>query len=425
MKTKLILLLLLLTTSYLQAQIVNIPDPNFLLRLLKHTAFGGMQIDTNYNNQIEVSEAEALTKMYVGDAFFNNYKIVDMTGIEAFINLTKLECYNNEIEVLDLSQNTLLEYVDCMDNNIYSLNVTGCTALVELICSENELSTIDMSSNTALERLWLYENFLNSLSVSQNLYLDELVCSNNNISSLDVSQNTLLKMFWCNNNNLSNIDTTYNIILEEFGCSFNEITSLDLSQNHQLKRLIFGNNLLTSLNLNQCVLLEYVWVGGNQLTNIDLSQNPNLRRVRFESNQLTSMNIRNNNNENIGLFDTTGNPLLTCIFVDDTNYSTSNWTNIDTNTHFVETQTECDAVTDIADFQRQKRIRIFPNPAQEFFIIDTTIQYDCIYLYDSFGKQIIQFYKQKKYTIKDLPTGVYYIKIKTPQAILIKKLLKQ
>ena len=61
--------------------------------------------------------------------------------------------------------------------------------------------------------------------------------------------------------------------------------------------------------------------GGNQLTEIDLRQNPILQIVRLENSQLISMDIRNGN---IGQFDTTNNPYLTCIFVDDTTYSTEN-----------------------------------------------------------------------------------------------------
>ncbi len=58
-------LLLLLFTSFLQAQIVNIPDPVFKAKLLSADAtnniasdfFGANKIDTNNNGEIEVSEA--------------------------------------------------------------------------------------------------------------------------------------------------------------------------------------------------------------------------------------------------------------------------------------------------------------------------------------------------------------------------------
>ena len=57
-----------------------------------------------------------------------NYKsIVDMTGIEAFTSLTELNLSDNNIQSLDLTYNTLLEFINCNTNNISSLNINGLT----------------------------------------------------------------------------------------------------------------------------------------------------------------------------------------------------------------------------------------------------------------------------------------------------------
>ena len=72
MKTKLTLIITLLITLQTTAQVVDIPDPNFLFRLLHHNDFGGTYIDTNNNGQIEVSEAESITELIVGNAFADN-----------------------------------------------------------------------------------------------------------------------------------------------------------------------------------------------------------------------------------------------------------------------------------------------------------------------------------------------------------------
>jgi hypothetical protein len=53
--------------------------------------------------------------------------------------------------------------------------------------------------------------------------------------------------------------------------------------------------------------------------------------------------VRNGNNFIIDGFDTTANPNLTCIYVDDTDYSNANWTNIDPASTFVENEAECEA----------------------------------------------------------------------------------
>lgn len=145
MKTKQILLLLILTTSYLNAQIVNIPDPNFKSRLLNYIAFGGVKIDTNNDGEIQFTEAAAITELIVGDGNFVDNKITDMTGIEAFIHITSLDCIVNEIGTLDLSQNTALEVLKCYDNQLTSLNVSQCPNLKILRCRDNNLTSLNVT----------------------------------------------------------------------------------------------------------------------------------------------------------------------------------------------------------------------------------------------------------------------------------------
>ena len=50
------------------------------------------------------------------------------------------------------------------------------------------------------------------------------------------------------------------------------------------------------------------------------------------------------------IFDTRNNPNLTCILVDDVNYSTTNWTNIDPQTSFSSTYCRYTAILD-ANFE--------------------------------------------------------------------------
>ena len=71
-----------------------------------------------------------------------------------------------------------------------------------------------------------------------------------------------------------------------------------------------------------------------------------LTLLECNNNQLTTLDVRNGNNINIlnEDFVTNDNPNLICIFVDDAPWSTANWTNIDPNSTFVETQAECDAI---------------------------------------------------------------------------------
>ena len=91
---KKILLLLFFVTGIVTAQNVNIPDANFKAKLI------ALGVDTNADNEIQLSEALVPTSLIVANA-----NIADLTGIEAFTNLIMLDCSINDLTNLDLSNN--------------------------------------------------------------------------------------------------------------------------------------------------------------------------------------------------------------------------------------------------------------------------------------------------------------------------------
>jgi len=63
-------------------------------------------------------------------------------------------------------------------------------------------------------------------------------------------------------------------------------------------------------------------------------------------NQLECLNVKNGNNTAFTNFNAEGNQNLTCIEVDDVNYSTANWTDIDSQTSFsIDCDDDCDDPT--------------------------------------------------------------------------------
>ena len=59
---------------------------------------------------------------------------------------------------------------------------------------------------------------------------------------------------------------------------------------------------------------------------MDLSSNITLYELNAASNQLISLDVRNGNNQNMSDFYSTWNSSLNCIDVDDSTWSTANWT---------------------------------------------------------------------------------------------------
>ena len=179
------------------------------------------------------------------------------------------------------------------------------------------------------------DNYVTTSNISNETYL---VLYNMNISDLTGIEDFLsLTNLILHHNQLTNIDLSNNTSLIEFSASFNNLASLDLSNNLDLIELHCSDNQLSSLNLSNNTNLDWVNCGDNQLTTLDLSNNINLIELACYNNQLSYLDLRNGNNINMAIY-THDNPNLTCINVDDSTWSTANWTvydgNIDSQFYF-------------------------------------------------------------------------------------------
>jgi hypothetical protein len=85
----------------------SIPDKNFLNALIE------LGIDRNSDGIISPEEAEGVTILYV-----YGKNIADMTGIEKFVNLKILYCFDNILTTLNISKNTRLERLACNRNRL-------------------------------------------------------------------------------------------------------------------------------------------------------------------------------------------------------------------------------------------------------------------------------------------------------------------
>lgn len=259
------LLLLLAAANQSIGQIVTIPDANFKAYLVGNTA-----INTNADTDIQVTEATA----YTGSILAASQGISDLTGIEAFTNLTYLDCSYNTLTTMDVSACTALTTLHCHSNQLTGLNVNSNTNLTDLNCGGNSIATLSVANNTALTNLSCHQNQLSSLDVSTNVNLISLSFFSNSVSSINLSSNTALTTLGCSSNSLSSLDLSNNNAITTLACAFNSITGLDLS----------GMSGLISMECNY--------------------------------NSLTSLNVANGNNSNLILFNAQVNPDLTCIQVD-------------------------------------------------------------------------------------------------------------
>ena len=306
MKKILLISIALLLHSISNAQIVNIPDANFKAYLVNNNA-----INTNGDTEIQVSEAYNFT----GTIYVSNSNISSLTGIEYFLQLTKLYCSGNQLTSLNVSDIVPLTTLSCSYNQLTYLNIGHYTALSVLNCSNNQLTSLDVTYNT---------------------HLSEINCDNNQLSVLNTENLSSLIMVSCSNNQINVLDMTYKYHLESLYCSNNNLTSLDVSQSHDLTWLDCSNNQITSLNITGLTNLATFIANNNLLTILNVSSNSGLAILNVANNQLTYLNARNNGNFDFEIFDARQN-LLSCIEVDDAAWSAANWANIDDYVYFSET----------------------------------------------------------------------------------------
>ena len=115
---------------------------------------------------------------------------IEAEGVEitVFGALTDLECYENQLTALDVSNSVALTVLDCSDNQLNALDVSNSVALTNLKCYDNQLNALDVSNSVALTNLDCSENKLTALDVSKNISLTTLICNGNlTITTLSVA----------------------------------------------------------------------------------------------------------------------------------------------------------------------------------------------------------------------------------------------
>lgn len=291
------------------AQNVDIPDYQFKDYLLNNPS-----INTTADGEISFAEAAAFT----GEIDVNSLYIFDLTGIEAFTSITRLNCSNNWLSTLNVSQNVNLKSLSCSGVGLDSLDISNLPDLTYLDCSGNSLSNLDFSNNLNIDTLNCNWNELESLdasalvnltyldcgsnyqlssfNISANVALETLICSSmgGQLDTLDTSANINLKYLNCRSNGLDSLNVTNNSLLVELICDFNQLTHLDVTHNPLLVKIDCLQNNLSNIDLSNNPELDYLDCGQNVLTELNVSENHQLRTLRCYTGLLSQIDLSNN-----------------------------------------------------------------------------------------------------------------------------------
>jgi Leucine-rich repeat (LRR) protein len=301
----------------------NFPDDEFRKNLKHLMVF----YDDGVMTPEEVKTVKSITMSSEG--------IKNLKGIEFFTSLEKLDCSNNKLTSLDVSNNTNLKELNCSDNKLTNLDlkynpeltkldcstnkgleldvsnnnalvyldcfgifadfdVSNLTALEYLNCNYTDITSLNIGNNKALKELHCMNNGLTGIELSNNTALESLYLTGNNLSELDVSKNTALKFLECSSNKLKELDVSNNTALIDLGCISNNIHTLDLSNNTKLKGLIILYNYIPEIDLSKNTALETLFCARCGMKSLDLSKNTNLKQLWCSSNWLESLDLSMN-----------------------------------------------------------------------------------------------------------------------------------
>ncbi|MEM6685104.1 MAG: T9SS type A sorting domain-containing protein [Bacteroidota bacterium] len=266
-------LLLLFSVQAIQAQIVNIGDPQLKAAILN------TGIDVNNDGEIQLSEASALTGLNV---LFSTARTFE--GIEHFTNLTSLSIgsstYGTDAENIDLRALVNLENLT-LSNFSGDVNLSGLSNLKTLEASLLNPNRLNITGLTSLKEF----SFWNGGISGPNYYVNHLVnlkqldVDGRDLTWLDVGKLTQLEELFCYGNHLTELDLSNLSNLSRLSCSSNQLTTLDISNtNINGYYLGFGGNPITALNIHD----------GN-ITNIGSLSGINLQTVCCDASELSNI----------------------------------------------------------------------------------------------------------------------------------------
>ena len=139
--------------------------------------------------------------------------------------------------------------------------------------------------------------------------------------------------------------------------------------------------------------------------------------------QYKSVKPSNNPYESIPDYNFTNNPNLTCIQVDDVNYSNTNWPSKKDATATYSTSCSSLGITETVF----DKIIVYPNPTQGEIHIDNSI-FEKATVYDVLGKLIktARFANNSNHNTINLAgslSGIYYIYLESEGTTIVKKII--
>jgi len=264
------------------------------------------------------------------------------------VALTTLDCSDNALTALDISENVKLKTLLCTANLLTVLDVSKNTSLEMLDCRNNpSLAKILLAEGQNIPEL-LYDEEVTKLvypepekklitipdakfkayllslfdtdkdgeiSDKEALAIKEIKCQQMGIASLEGIESFLnLELLNCSDNEFTSLDVTKNLKLRELINMRNTIQRIDVSKNVLLTRLLVIGNGLFEINVEANTELLDFNCSDNKLNTLDVSKNLKLERLYCQVNNLKTLDLRKNTA--INTLNCRDNPILRSLFLE-------------------------------------------------------------------------------------------------------------
>lgn len=247
-------------------------------------------VDLNKDGRLSTAEIGAIRGLDL-----SGLSIQNMDGIENFANLEVLQCSDNEIAKLDLSQNKKLIRLYCNNNKLVVLNISSNLELQIINCSDNMLGELDVENCGFLKELYCRNNLINKLNIAYASNLTILDCGGNkSLEELNTEGNGALKEVYCDGSIIQSLSFRNNQNLEKLNCEDNRLQSIDLSANNILKVLDCSDNQLEVLDLSNIEKLQQVDCSNNQIKELNVKKNTGLNSLDCRNNKIQILDLTAN-----------------------------------------------------------------------------------------------------------------------------------
>ena len=213
------------------------PDPAFLLWVQGRDGDG--------DGLLSRAERDAVTNMDL-----RKLGIQDLSGLEWFHALEKLNCSENDLVSLELTDFPALTSLTCNENpRLAQLTLSGAPNLEHLYCFHSSLSQLDLHGVPNLTYFAWGGSPLQELDLSGNANLHTLHVLGGDLSGADLSHNEKLDTLLWNHTRIERLDLSHQPDLTFLNCTDNQLTSLDLSGNPKLEAVYAGGNQLLAIQM--------------------------------------------------------------------------------------------------------------------------------------------------------------------------------